>query len=257
MKWPLTFCLTFDDGFKVHHDVAASIVEAHGWRGIFNVPTEFMDSNHVPLTPDQAWDCRLSGNEDNFMTWDDVRDLVKRGHEVYPHTLGHIDLLKLEQEGKIDELNRQISESKRQFVEQLGYAPKFFCSPHNSWSPGIVRAVRANGMELFNCCRRNFPTCPGHESMTLTDFVKSEWRRGTRHVDIMMHGIVRAKGGWEPFEDATHFDRFCDELKGLEQAGIVKVVSYASSHVKPGPFVRERCFIQRVLNKLKRVCFVS
>ena len=257
MKLPMTFCLTFDDGFKVHHDIVAPMLEAHGWRGTFNVPTEFMKSNHAPLTADQLWDCRLNGNENNLMTWDDVRDLVRRGHEVYPHTLGHVDLLQLEQMGKIDELLRQIAESRSQFIAELGYEPKFFCSPHNSWSETILAAIRGHGMELLNCSRRNFPTQPTSKppAPSISEYVLNEWSCGTAHIDIMIHGVDGTRGGWEPFATVEEFGKFLDELKDLEQSRYVRVVSYQSSHVGPGLFLRERLFVRRVTNKLRRMIF--
>lgn len=36
---PMTCCLTFDDGLKVHAEIAAPLLEKFGWRGTFNVPT--------------------------------------------------------------------------------------------------------------------------------------------------------------------------------------------------------------------------
>ena len=254
MKWPLKFCLAFDDGFKTQATIAAPLLKKYGFKAAFNVPTEFMDPATRKLTQEQVWDCRLDGNEDNLMDWGDVRRLIAEGHEVYPHTLGHIDLLALEKEGKINEICRQVAESKRQFIEHLGFAPKFFCSPHNSNSALISRIIHENGMEIFACNRRNFPTHPtaNPQRIDVGDYLRGKYRKGAAVVDIMMHGVESSRGGWEPFADAAEFEAFLISLKSVVDEGFARVVPYSNAHRTIGRFALPLRFYDRVVRRIRR-----
>ena len=228
---PMTLCLTFDDGLEAHATVAGPTLERYGWRGAFNIVTGLLEH------PDAI------GHIPRRMNWRQVKGLLSNGHEVYPHSLFpdpnritsiHYNLRALAESGNIREVERQVAGSKEMIVEKLGFSPKFFCLPFNSMNGEVRDIICKYGMAPMNCVRRNFPTHPGQTPMSIEEYVRSEWRNGSAHIDIMMHGIIRSEGGWEPFEDAEHFDCFCKELKSCEESGIVKVVGYAESHANDG-----------------------
>jgi hypothetical protein len=78
--------ITFDDGYQGNATIAAPILERHGQRACFFVTTQFIGTDHVPWwdaekTPQVAW-----------MTWDQVRSLRKKGHDIGSHTETHPDL---------------------------------------------------------------------------------------------------------------------------------------------------------------------
>lgn len=226
---PMTFCLTFDDGLKSHIRVAAPLLEKYGWHGVFSVPTQIVSTGC--LTPCQAEDMCLVGNEWNVMSWDDVKTLMAHGHTVCPHTATHADLLAHEQAGRMDEVEREIAESKRQFAERVGEAPRWFCLPHCSGSPQIAALVRKHGMEPINGAgkwRVNFgqSSGDGNSYSDIRTFVRRCYYLGMSHVDIMIHGIARSEGGWMPFEDLDEFRRFLEVLREEERAGRIRVVRY-------------------------------
>ena len=232
MRWPIKFCLTFDDGFKVHSTIAAPLLKKFGFSAAFNIPTDFMDRPKHCLSYDQLWDCRLIGHEDNLMDWHDVKQLIADGFECYPHTLGHVDLLTLEKDGNISELERQIVESKKKFIVNLGITPKYFCSPHNRCSPLIKKVINANGMEVFACDRRNFPSHAGAACprIGIREYLQDAYVRGLAHVDVMIHGVDASHGGWEPFEDKEEFEKFLKDVKVCQDEGIIKVCAYSEAH---------------------------
>ena len=108
---PLRGALTFDDSLKDHLLVAAPMLEERGWRGTFCIVTD------------------LVGRDARHMTWDDVRELVRRGHEVVSHTKSHKDLVALADAGRIDEARREISESADRISAETGIAPRFLFMP--------------------------------------------------------------------------------------------------------------------------------
>lgn len=251
---PMTVCLTFDDGFKLHAVSAGPMLRVHGWYGAFNVPTAIIGGTQ--LTDEQMEDLCLKGHEGERMSWDDVRDLLKAGHEVYPHTCDHVDLTALERANQMDEIARQISLSKATMIEQTGVVPRFFCLPHNRSSVGIARAIRRHGMEPLACYRPNFgQDAEGASRRDVTKYLLGSYWSGLRHVDCMIHGIERKKGGWMPFEDIADFNRFLNEIAALEQCGKIRVVPYSRAHsfrFLGNPLVRR---YQWLALKFRRACF--
>ena len=73
---PLRVTLTFDDALKDHLLIAAPMLEERGWRGTFNVVTDWI------------------GSKPKMMTWDDARELVRRGHELTTHAKTHPNMVK-------------------------------------------------------------------------------------------------------------------------------------------------------------------
>jgi len=251
----MTVCLTFDDGFKVHYDIAAPMLEKYGWQGAFNVPTAFMDESYR-LTSGQLWDCRLVGNENNRMDWADVADLLRRGHEVYPHGVDHSDPGLLERADKLNQIVLQVCESKRRFVEKVGTAPLFFCPPHNSTSNYIRKTIREHGMELFNCSRVD---CGGRTvggpDGPMAKFLRRKYYAGCGHLDLMVHGIGAKFGGWNPFVDVESFRSFLDEIASVEKEGLIRVVKYADSHWHRSFLSPALYFADRVVGRIRREIF--
>lgn len=239
-RTPMTVCLTFDDDQNAHATVAGPMLEKYGWRGAFNIVTGRLEHP------------RAKGK----MTWAQAEELLAHGHEIFPHsyfpdpespTFSHYNLRSLAEAGNIEEVERQVAGGKKMIEERLNISPKVFCLPFNAINEQVAEVIERNGMQPMNCVRRNFPTHPGLMPMSISDYLKSEWRRGAAHIDLMMHGIIRAEGGWEPFEDAEHFERFCKELKEVEDSGIVKVVRYGDWHVRGGACRKITSIVRKIL----------
>ena len=108
---PLRVALTFDDTLKDHLLVAAPMLEERGWRGTFCIVTDWV------------------GGDDSRLSWDDVRELVRRGHEIATHTASHRDLLMLlESEGE-EVVRREIGGSADRILAETGIAPRFLFPP--------------------------------------------------------------------------------------------------------------------------------
>ena len=250
---PMTCCLTFDDGLKVHAEIAAPLLEKFGWRGTFNIPTSFMDPSKRNLTACQANDCRLTGHEDNLMDWQDVNGLLASGHEVYPHTLEHADLLQLEKAGSPCEIRRQVREAKSDFIRHTRTIPAFFCSPHNSTSPLIEKLIHDNGMEILGLCRANYGSVVAAENqLPIDEYLRLQHRQGASSADIAIHGIDRTRGGWRPFETVADFEQFLEKIKTVEAEGLVRLTTYSRAHRRHtalAPFLR---LGDRMCAKLRR-----
>lgn len=225
----MTLCITFDDGLLSHARIAAPYLEKYGWVGTFNVPTDLLFGKS--LTRQQYADMGILGKERQVMSWDDARSLLSRGHEVYPHTCGHKDLVDLVNNGDLESAEYEIRESIMAYLKELGAKPAFFCLPHNKSSAKVINMLRSFDVEPLSCSRLNFGD-PGHMGYygSIKEYLLSERRFGRVHVDIMVHGITPETGGWRPFKNMVAFIRFLEEIKQLEDAGLIRVVSYVSSH---------------------------
>jgi len=159
-----SFVVTFDDGYRDNLEVAAGILEEYGIRGVFYVTTAAIDGE--PL-----WFCRLRrtmrhhnyneflehsqamarsnyqererrlesigasyqpvGNLDLMMSWEQVRQLQRRGHIVGSHTLTHPNVAHID----AAEAEKEISNSRIRLEKETGMPIKHFSYPHPILEP--------------------------------------------------------------------------------------------------------------------------
>jgi len=186
---PMDVVLTFDDGVKDHLLIAAPELEKRGWRGIFCVIPEWV------------------GKDGKKLTWDDVRELKRRGHEIANHTLSHADLGKLAREGKLDEVRRQIVAGRDAIAQEVGEAPKVLCIPFGSIEPAVYRIAAEEGQVVLPVDRANY----GEGGGLVDERIDGRLTCADLYCDILSHGIVKSGGGWRPFateaEFCAHLDR--------------------------------------------------
>jgi peptidoglycan/xylan/chitin deacetylase (PgdA/CDA1 family) len=141
--------LTFDDGLRTHYDVAAPLLEEHGFVGWFFVPLQFVDT---PVEQQVAFarahriqasapppDGRIA------MSWEELRDLVRRGHVVGCHTRTHLRLA----DGTPPELlEDEIVAAKTDLEARLGGSVEHFCwvgGEEGSYSRAAAERIRSAG----------------------------------------------------------------------------------------------------------------
>jgi peptidoglycan/xylan/chitin deacetylase (PgdA/CDA1 family) len=112
----------FYEGYRNNYDVALPLLERAGLRGWFFIPTSFIDTpvpeqhafaraHHIGLTEDDRAGGRCA------MTWDELRDVVSRGHVVACHTATHCAIVdvKTHEDGQ-----REIVGSRQRLEQELG-----------------------------------------------------------------------------------------------------------------------------------------
>ncbi len=102
---PVVVSLTFDDGYAEQVE-AAKLLAANGLRGTFFTPSGFVGT-------------------DGYMNVDDLRYLVRQGHEIGGHTVTHPDLTRVTSEEAI----RQICDDRANLTH-WGFAVTSFAYPY-------------------------------------------------------------------------------------------------------------------------------
>lgn len=209
----LSISFTFDDGAADHLTAVAPVLERYGFRGCFNVPTDWV-------------------GRPRKLSWADVRELLRRGHEVYPHGAAHTNLVTLLRAGETNAVVADIVRSREAFVRETGRAPRFFCPPYNACDAGVAARVRAAGMEPMTRLRQGFGggTRPGTPSGC--GFALDRARaQGKRHVDLMAHGGLPPS--WGAFADEAELEAFVKDV--ADRSPSVRAVPYAEGHGKGVP----------------------
>ena len=227
----MTVSFTFDDGLKAHLTIAAPLLEKYGWRGAFNVCTDFLEENPRSLTADKLRILGLTEHPECRMNWDDARELLKRGHEVYPHSCSHENLEKCWKAGDYDLVKHEIQDSIAAYRDHIGVLPRFFCCPHLGETPEVRDLIRAEGVEMFNNWRPGFGGDAAADAVTKS--LCKLYYEGRRHIDLMFHGIVVREGGYKPFADESVFEEILKTVMNLEKRGKIRVVPYRSAHFGP------------------------
>ena len=203
---PMRVVLSFDDAIRDHLLIAAPLLEERGWRGVFNIVTDRI------------------GSGERYLTWDDVRELIRRGHEVATHTASHVDLVRLLDAGREAEVRREFAASRDAIAERTGFAPRYMCAPFTRQDGRTARICREESLVQMSVPRFNFGG-PNQDDVVRT--VRRLREEGYVRADILHHGVsAEDHGGWRPFRNRDSFIRHLNRLADLERSGAIVVTDY-------------------------------
>lgn len=121
-----TLLFTFDDG-GASSTAIADILERHGWRGHFFIPTDFIGTH-------------------GFLTGQEIRQLRERGHVVGSHSCSHPHLLSRCPQQQLD---REWTESVRKLSDILGDQPRVASVPGGFYAPRVAEAAGSAGITII------------------------------------------------------------------------------------------------------------
>ena len=97
---------TFDDGLAEHSTVAAPELEKRGFRGTFWVCGYYTEQGASAKVP--------------RMTWDALREMSKKGHEVSSHSWAHKNAKRL----TIEQVKSEIEKNDSAIYANIGIVPR-------------------------------------------------------------------------------------------------------------------------------------
>jgi peptidoglycan/xylan/chitin deacetylase (PgdA/CDA1 family) len=157
--------ITFDDGYRDNFENAVPILEKLGLPATFFVVSQWIGSNVVPW-----WDADV---RQPWMTWDQVRELRRRGFDVGSHTRTHSDLGSVTGPVALKEILGARLEIEEQLEERIDlFAYPYGGSEHIS--DANRELVKAAG---FRCCCSCFGgvTRNGDDPFDLHRIAVSPW----------------------------------------------------------------------------------
>ena len=118
--------ITFDDGYADNYTNAFPILKYYGMRAtIFVIPA-------------------FVGVYDNYLTWDEIREMENGGITIESHTMHHYKLEELAD----DEIRSELLNSKQILEENLGHPVEFLAYPTGTYNlhiAGIAKEVGYKG----------------------------------------------------------------------------------------------------------------
>ena len=126
-----TVILTFDDACRDQYEVAAPILERYGFNAVFFV---------AELQPGWMGSPGF-GNKDEYMTWQQIKDLSDRGFEIANHTLNHNTFFTRATDEQIVSEVRGIEERCAEYEIPKPTAIGYPCGPCNEHSVELVRSL--------------------------------------------------------------------------------------------------------------------
>jgi peptidoglycan/xylan/chitin deacetylase (PgdA/CDA1 family) len=132
--------VTFDDGFR-DFLAAASLLRQYEFPVTLFVPSAHAGSRSTWLADERP-----------LLGWAELRQLAADGVEIGMHAHVHRPLDEL----RTRDLERDVAESRRAFVEHFGSDPRAFAYPHGYHDRRVIRAVQASGFEYACAVRDSF-----------------------------------------------------------------------------------------------------
>ncbi len=131
---PRTVAISFDDGFEDFYANAFPILKRFNIPATSFIPTGFID-NKYGLGNKK----RLPQNE--FLSWDQIREMSQSGIDFGSHTISHKSLRKLSRQ----EIKHELAYSKARLEKELGKPIKGFAFPY-----GTFRDIPPDAEVLIN-----------------------------------------------------------------------------------------------------------
>ncbi|MBI5869755.1 MAG: polysaccharide deacetylase family protein [Actinobacteria bacterium] len=144
---PNPVMLTFDDGYVDNYQVVVPILEKYDFPATFYIVTDLVG------TPE-------------YMSWDQIVELDRKGMDIGSHTAAHRDLTTL---GAAD-LQAEVTGSAETLKAHLGHPVYWFCYPAGKYDADVIASVKESGYLLATS------TDPGEQQSSDDPFVLMRYR---------------------------------------------------------------------------------
>jgi len=119
--------ITFDDGLKTQFESAYPVLKENHQKAVF-----FIFTNPI-------------SRSENYMTWDDLKEMKEYGMEVGSHGHYHSNFTKLVTE---KEWEREINKNRELIKENLGEYPDSLAYPFGAYNDNVIQYIKENDYEF-------------------------------------------------------------------------------------------------------------
>ena len=174
-----------------HSTVAAPELEKRGFRGTFWVCGFYTEQGASSKLP--------------RMTWDELKQMAKNGHEISNHSWSHQNAKRL----TLEQVKSEIEKNDSAIFANIGVMPVTYCYPYNYKTDEIVALASKNRVGTrTKQISIGGKSSPQRFAKWLDDLMtKEEWGVG------MTHGI---NYGYDAFKEPSLFWEHLDKVKSLE-----------------------------------------
>jgi peptidoglycan/xylan/chitin deacetylase (PgdA/CDA1 family) len=153
--------LSFDDGFKSNYDIEREILKKLRIKALFFVPSEFVQlkskHNVILFSKNNILGTKTFNSVNNLdnLSIDNLKSLIKNGHEIGCHTKNHKHL------GSINDnsiLNSEIVDSKKKLEKFLKIKIKHFAFTYGDFKSINEKSLKlafSNFKFIYSCLRGN------------------------------------------------------------------------------------------------------
>ena len=140
--------LTFDDGYHSLYTYATPILQQYGFKATLFLTTASVGETSYKCLPH----CKGYPLEDRPLTWEELREMKRRGWEIQPH--GHRHYVHSLLTGNA--LEDEIYLSKQAIWSNLGLQAEFYCYPHGNFNSETLEKIKSFGFKAAFSVQQGF-----------------------------------------------------------------------------------------------------
>src|SRR5690606_33793779 len=123
----------FDDGYHSLFTYATPILQRYGFTAVLFLTTAAVGETSYSCLPH----CTLYPVDDRPLTWEELREMQRKGWEIQAHGHRHYGHTALK--GKI--LEEEISLSKQTISDKLQFDSEFYCYPYGDFNREVLDKI--------------------------------------------------------------------------------------------------------------------
>ena len=167
--------ITFDDGFRILMSDCLEVLQKHGVKATFLIPTGFVDLwNQPDLASDFSLRAHYYSRPLEPMRPMDVEGLAKLGHCIESHGVSHITINSMSRARVLHEMKK----SRQKISEWTGIPPSIFAFPYGhafSVHGSVSRWVKETGYSFGLTLRRGRVDSKSDPLMLPRDHAEGNW----------------------------------------------------------------------------------